>query len=223
MRTCGGEGAAAAIVVNGASSGPAWRTDFVHTSIDPRRNANDLEQTIVQSTNEPVIAMALAMDRDRLIGRDGAMPWHIPGELAHFKAVTLGKPILMGRKTFASIGKALPGRPNIVITRDADWSHEGVDVAHSLDQALTLGRRRADELGTDELVIIGGAAICREAMPVTSRFYLTLIDALYEGDTWLDAFDWSHWRELSRVSPDPATTGGVRIHYVELERLRNGA
>lgn len=169
--------------------------------------------------NEPLhIAMALAMDRQRLIGANGALPWRIPGELAHFKSVTLGKPIVMGRATFDSIGHALPGRPNIVVTRDADWRADGVQVAHSLEQALDVGRAQATTLGADEVVVIGGAALCREAMPLTTRFHLTLIDADYEGDTWLDAFDWQDWIERSRESPDPATTGGVPIHFLELER-----
>lgn len=167
----------------------------------------------------PNVAMALAMDRNRLIGREGELPWHIPGELAHFKAVTMGKPIVMGRKTFGSIGRALPGRPNLVVTRDATWGADGVTVVHSLEEALTTGRSLARERGADEIVVIGGAALCRDAMPLTTRFHLTLVDAEYEGDTWLESFEWEEWRELSRESPDPAVTGGVPVHYLELERL----
>jgi len=163
--------------------------------------------------------MALAMDRNRLIGADGAMPWHIPGEQAHFKAVTMGKPIVMGRKTFESIGRVLPGRPNLVVTRDAGWRHEGVGVHGSLGAAIEQGRDLAIASGADEVVIIGGAELCRDAMPDIARFHLTLVDAEFDGDTWLESFDWSHWREVSRQSPDPATTGGTPVHYLELERI----
>jgi len=167
----------------------------------------------------PVLSMALAMDRNRLIGANGALPWHIPGELAHFKRVTMGKPIVMGRKTFESIGRPLPGRPNLVVTRDARWRAEGVTAFTSLEAALEAGRQEAIASGVDELVVIGGAALCRDAMPHAERFHLTLVDAEFEGDTWLDTFEWSRWREVSRQSPDPESTGGTQVHYLELERL----
>ena len=167
----------------------------------------------------PVLALALAMDRNRLIGANGALPWRIPGELAHFKRVTMGKPIVMGRKTFESIGRPLPGRPNLVVSRDARWRAEGVTAFASLEAALEAGRRESIASGVDELVVIGGAALCRDAMPLAQRFHLTLVDAEFEGDTWLDTFEWSHWREVSRHSPDPAGTAGTQVHYLELERL----
>jgi len=169
--------------------------------------------------------MAMAMDRDRLIGKDDAMPWHVPGEQAHFKAITLGKPILMGRRTHESIGRPLPGRTNIVLTRDRDWRADGVVVAHSLDEAFERGRRIAREPDTraDEIVVIGGAALCRDAMAHTARLYLTVIDETFDGDTWLDAFDERDWREVSREEPDPAITGGYRIAYRVLERETSGS
>ena len=168
----------------------------------------------------PRVAMAMAMDRERLIGKDGGMPWHVPGEQAHFKRLTLGKPIVMGRRTYDSIGRPLPGRTNVVVTRDRDWRADGVRVAHSLDAALALARdvARAPETRADELVVIGGAALCRDVMDRVERLYLTVIDATFDGDTWLDAFDERDWREIERDSPDPETTGGHRIVYRVLER-----
>jgi dihydrofolate reductase len=166
----------------------------------------------------PKIAMALAMDVNRLIGKDGDMPWKIPGELAHFKAITLGKPVIMGRKTFDSIGRPLPGRLNIVVTRDNRWNAEGVLVTHSLEQALNKGRDRAVEDGVDEVFVIGGAGLCRDAMPVTERFYLTRVDKAYEGDTWLDSFNEDEWKEVQRRTPQTSDTGGIPIHYCVLER-----
>ena len=164
--------------------------------------------------SEPVIAMALAMDRNKLIGKAGGMPWHVPGEQAYFKSITLGKPIVMGRKTFESIGRPLPGRTNIVVTRNADWQAEGVLVGASFEQALVL----AQQTSPAEIVVIGGAGLCREAMPVTQRIYLSLIDHEFEGDTWFDSFHWEHWREISRRDSDPANSGGYRVAYLLLER-----
>ncbi len=167
---------------------------------------------------EPKIAMMMAMDRNRLIGRDGQIPWHIPGELAYFKAVTMGKPVIMGRKTYDSIGRPLPGRPNIVVTRNSDWAAEGVHVAAGLDEAVTKASALAVETQSDELMIIGGAVICREAMPVTQRLYLTVVDHEYEGDTWLDSFRWDDWQVVSEDVRDPETTGGLPVTYWVLEK-----
>jgi len=173
---------------------------------------------------DPRVAMMMAMDRNRLIGKDGGMPWHVPGELAYFKATTLGKPVLMGRKTHESIGRPLPGRTNVVVTRDRDWRAEGVLVAHSLEEALETGRGVAREPDTraEEIVVIGGAALCREAMALTERLYLTVIDHAFEGDTWLDSYDPAEWRELSRERRDPATSGGLDVVYLVLERTASG-
>lgn len=166
----------------------------------------------------PVIAMMMAMDKNKLIGQAGGMPWHVPGEMAYFKRVTLGKPVVMGRKTFESIGKPLPGRPNIVVTRDKDWRAEGVTIVHSLDDALVAGRYAAEQDSAAEIMMIGGAALCREAMPITRRLYLTVIDKAYEGDTWLDSFDWPDWTVVSEDPQDPAQTGGVPVTYWVLEK-----
>ena len=169
----------------------------------------------------PVVAMMMAMDRNRLIGQDGHLPWHVPGELAYFKSVTLGKPVLMGRRTFESIGRPLPGRTNVVVTRNPEWRAEGVEVARSFDEALATGRRVAGEADTraGEVVVIGGAGLCADAMPATERLYLTVIDHAFEGDTWLDSYDAGDWREVSCERRDPATTGGLDVRYLVLERL----
>ncbi len=196
--------------------------------------------------SEPaVIAMMMAMDRNKLIGRNGAMPWHIPGEQAYFKQVTLGKPVIMGRKTFESIGKPLVGRVNIVVTRNTRWEAEGVRVVHSLHEALQVGRQstlaslaasaavqtqpepdNSNQAATTqvtaanpgELMVIGGAALCRDAMPLTQRLYLTVVDHEYEGDTWLDSFSWNDWQRVSEDVRDPTTTGGLAVTYWVLER-----
>lgn len=188
----------------------------------------------------PRVAMMMAMDRNRLIGKEGGLPWHVPGELAYFKSVTLGKPVVMGRKTHESIGRALPGRTNIVVTRDVSWqTHDqgrdtardtardtcdepgtSVLAAHSLDEALAVGRQvaMAPATAAGELVIIGGAALCRDAMPLTERLYLTVIDKAFEGDTWLDSYQADEWHEVSSERRDPATTNGLDVVYRVLER-----
>ena len=159
------------------------------------------------------IAMIMAMDKNKLIGKDNGMPWHIPGEMAYFKKITLGKPVIMGRKTHESIGQALPGRQNIVVTRNNEWASAGIDAVTSVDAAIKLARRS----NTEEIMIIGGAASCEVAMPITERLYLTVIDEAYEGDTWLESYEADQWREISRE--DIAANESVpSFSYLVLER-----
>jgi dihydrofolate reductase len=172
------------------------------------------------NTDQVTVCMVLAMDRNQLIGNQGTMPWHIPGELAYFKSVTLGYPIIMGRKTFDSIGKALPGRLNVVVTRNKEWQAPGAVAVGSLEEALAVSKATVTDTQTPQVMIIGGAALCREAMPIIDRLYLTFIDHEYEGDTWLDSFDASQWQEVSRTDVDPATTNNIPISYRVLERPR---
>lgn len=164
--------------------------------------------------------MMMAMDTNKLIGANGGLPWHIPGELAYFKSVTMGKPVVMGRKTFESIGKPLPGRENIVVTSNESWQHDGVHTVSSTDEALTTASKIASnkETAANEIMIIGGAALCRELMPATERLYLTYIDKAFEGDTWLDCFHWHEWTEVSRETRDPDDTNGIAVSYLVLER-----
>lgn len=136
------------------------------------------------------------MDANKLIGADGGMPWHIPSELQYFKSVTMGKPLIMGRKTYESIGRPLPGRTNIVVTSQSDYAPEGVVVVHSLEEALAEAKLHLG--GEQEVMIIGGAAICREAMPLTKRIYLTELEQTFTGDTWFDSFEPTDWQEVSR-------------------------
>lgn len=170
--------------------------------------------------HQPVIAMMMAMDKNRLIGKDGGMPWHVPGEMAYFKRITTGKPIIMGRKTFDSIGKPLPGRTNIVVTRNTQWRAHGVLVAHDLDSAVQKARAvcQSEAAPADELVVIGGAGLCRDAMSLTQRLYLTVIDHAYEGDTWLDSFIWDQWSVVSEDVRDPTSTDGLPVTYWVLEK-----
>lgn len=149
---------------------------------------------------ETRITLVVAMDRERGIGVQNRLPWHLPEDLAHFKRVTSGHAIIMGRKTFDSIGRPLPNRRNIVITRDAAWRRDGVDAVTSLPQALTLA-------GSGEAFVIGGAEIFRLALPAASRMIVTEIDARFDCDTFFPAIDAARWTAASREPHHSAATG----------------
>lgn len=131
------------------------------------------------------VSLIWAMTRNRVIGRDNALPWHLPDEMRHFMRTTLGKPVIMGRKQFDSMGRPLPKRANIVMSRNADFAADGVTVVRDLDAAIAV----AQALGTDEAMVIGGAEIYALALPRADRLYFTLIDADLEGDTYFPQFD----------------------------------
>jgi dihydrofolate reductase len=151
------------------------------------------------------VALIAAVARNGVIGRDNQMPWRLPGELQYFKATTLGKPVVMGRKTFVSIGRPLPGRSNIVISRDRGYHADGVAVAHTLNEALALADVIAVRDGAAEIMVIGGAEIYRLALPLAQIIYLTEVLAEVEGDAWFPTVDWSQWRceEQRIVEGDP--------------------
>jgi dihydrofolate reductase len=140
----------------------------------------------------PRLVAVVAMAENGVIGVDNRLPWRLPADLRRFKAITLGKPVLMGRRTFDSIGRPLPGRQNIVLTQDPSWSAEGVVAAHSLGEALGAAGHAA------ELMVIGGAGVYALCWPHVERLELTLVHARPEGDTRLADFDWADWRELAR-------------------------
>lgn len=162
------------------------------------------------------IALIAAMADNRVIGRDGALPWRIPADLKYFKAKTMGKPVVMGRRTYDSIGKPLPGRPNIVVTSRGGDFPAGVDVALNIDAALDIARQRAREIGADEIMIIGGAALYEALLPHADRIYLTEVHEAVEGDTYFPAFDRSAWREIERDNRDDIHSAPVS--FVTLDR-----
>lgn len=158
------------------------------------------------------MTLVAAMAQDNVIGLDNAMPWHLPEDLKHFKATTLGKPVIMGRKTFDSIGRPLPGRQNIVITRQADWQHEGVTVVHSLPDALALAAN------VEEVCIVGGAEIYRQALPLADRLCLTHIDLAVAGDARFPAFPAEEWQPTEGEWQTAAN--GLRYRFVDYQRKR---
>lgn len=161
-----------------------------------------------------MLALVVAAAENGLIGRDNQLPWHLPADLKHFKTITLGKPVIMGRKTFASIGKPLPGRRNLVLTRDARFAADGVETVRSLEEAL---ERTAD---APEVMVIGGAEIFRLALPLAQRIYLTRVHATLEGETFFPALDESEWREIERREHPADEKNAHAMSFLTLERRR---
>lgn len=151
------------------------------------------------------LSLIVATANNNAIGRNNELPWHLPQDLKYFKSVTLGKPVIMGRKTFESIGKPLPGRTNIVVTRQKDWKFAGVLVAKSVEEALEIGqqfRNEQDNLA-EEIMVIGGAEIYRHALPIADRVYLTRIDANVDGaDAYFPELPTAQWKLASELAGD---------------------
>ena len=152
----------------------------------------------------PRIALIVAMAENRVIGRDGGMPWHLPQDLKFFKQTTMGKPMIMGRRTFESIGKPLPGRTTIVVTR-SDMDIPGVTICRSIADALDEGLRVAVASGADEVMVVGGGQIYADTMAMADRIYLTRIGMAVDGDTWFPELASDKWSLVQNV---PAKTEG---------------
>lgn len=150
------------------------------------------------------LSLIVAAAQNNVIGRDNQLPWHLPQDLKYFKATTLGKPIIMGRKTFESIGRPLPGRTNIVISRQSDWRAPGVVVAQTIEQAIALGQQLRDDhqQPVAEVMVIGGAEIYRHTLAVADRVYLTRVHAEVEGDAYFPELPDDQWQKISEVPGD---------------------
>ncbi|HET8904126.1 MAG TPA: dihydrofolate reductase [Saccharospirillum sp.] len=144
------------------------------------------------------IALMWAMARNGVIGRDNKLPWYLPEDLKYLKRVTTGKPVIMGRKTYDSIGRPLPNRTNIVVTRDASLTVPGVKVVTSLDDALELARAESVISDVEEVIVMGGAEIYAQALPYADRLYVTLVHAEVEGDAVFPPIDLDEYQELAR-------------------------
>jgi dihydrofolate reductase len=165
-----------------------------------------------------IISMVVAIGENRVIGLNGRLPWHIPSDLKLFKQITMGKPIIMGRKTWESIGRPLPGRPHVVITRDRIYKAAGAHVVHDLDQALSVAYDMAIALEEEEIMIIGGAEIYRLAMAKANRLYLTEVGLSPHGDAFFPDFDVDQWQEISRTAY-PSSDGTVSYSFVIREKI----
>jgi dihydrofolate reductase len=151
-------------------------------------------------------ALIVAMASNQTIGINNTLPWHLPHDLKYFKNVTMAKPIIMGRKTYESIGRPLPGRTNIVITRQSDYQAEGIVVVNSLQQALDKAEDISFVAGHEEVMVIGGAEIYQQALLQADRLYITHVDAEIEGDAFFPTVEWNDWQEFQREehAADPA-------------------
>lgn len=166
-----------------------------------------------------ILTLVAAVAENGVIGRGEALPWHISGDLKRFRAITWGKPILMGRRTFDSIGRPLPGRTTILITRDTAYTPpDGVLVATSLEAALEAGTVEAMRLGVDEMAVVGGAQIYAQALPHAGRLRLTEVHGAPQGDIHFPTFDRSLWRETGRDGPHKTEKDEFAFSFVDYER-----
>lgn len=158
------------------------------------------------------VSLIVAMANNRVIGINNTLPWHLPADLKHFKTLTMGHNILMGRKTYESIGKPLPGRTSVVITRNPNYTAEGVIIARSLEDAIVMCG------GDPEIYIIGGAELYRQAIQLADRIYLTEIELEITGDAHFTELDKNVWQESSRISHTPDEKNLHHYHFVTYDR-----
>lgn len=169
-----------------------------------------------------MLSMIIAAAENRVMGKDNQMPWHLPNDLQYFKRCTMGKPMIMGRKTYESLGKPLPGRPHIVITRQAGYqapnANEQVKVVSTLSEAIMAASELTADSDNKEIMVIGGAEICSLAFPQTQRLYLTQVHAEVDGDVYFPEFDLNEWREVSREDYSASENNPYDYSFVVLEK-----
>ena len=161
-----------------------------------------------------LIAVAAA---NNVIGRNNQLPWHLPGELSYFKATTMAKPVIMGRKTFESIGHPLSGRDNIVVSRNASYKAVGVKVVNNLKAAIALAQNSSPSSG--EIMVIGGAQLYAQALPMAERIYLTRVHSQFAGDAWFPELEQDQWHEVSRQDIAATAANPFAFSYLVLDRI----
>lgn len=181
----------------------------------PRRSVPDWDG--------PPIVIVAAIAANGVIGRDNRTPWHLPSDLAHFRALTFGKPLLMGRKTYESIGRPLPGRSTIVLSRQADFGANfsfptDVQVADNVTAALALAKAAAQARAVDEIILAGGTELFALLIDRVARLHLTLVDLSPEGDTYFPSIDWSQWQEVRREAHAPQKGDDAAFTFLDFER-----
>src|SRR5690554_8007694 len=165
-------------------------------------------------------ALIVAMSKNRVIGRNNHLPWHLPGDLKYFKQATMGRPIIMGRKTWDSIGRPLPGRMNVVISRNPEWSAPvGTVGATSLKEALKKAEAQAELEDREEVMIIGGGQIYVEALPVVDRMYITKVHAEVSGDAFFPEVNWNEWEEIGREDFSASDNNPYDYSFIVYQRL----
>ncbi len=167
----------------------------------------------------PKIALLVAVAENGVIGRDGALPWRLSTDLKLFRKLSMGKPLIMGRKTFASLQKPLDGRDNIVVTRDRSFAAEGAIVVHAMEEALRCARDFAERRCTGEIIVMGGAEIYRQTLPLADKIYLTRVNAAPEGDTRFPPLDMSQWRLIQEEAYEKGVKDDFGFTFLILERI----
>lgn len=163
---------------------------------------------------KPNLAAIVACAENRVIGNNNALPWHLPEDLKYFKQITMGKPMIMGRLTFESLGKPLPGRPHIVVTHQPHWSYPGVQTANTIEHALELGKQQACELGVEEVMIVGGANVYHQALPLLDILYVTEVHTEVDGDAFFPTINPSEWHEIERDGPYISDKNALPFSFV---------
>lgn len=170
----------------------------------------------MKNTSHPILSAILAMSENRVIGRNNQLPWHLPADLKHFKTITTGHSILMGRKTYESIGRPLPNRTNIIITRNATLQIPGCLVVTSIEQALHYAKKE-----NKEIFIIGGAEVYAQLLPMTDRIYLTLVHGQFTGDAFFPELNKKEWKEVDRVDHSADANNAYPYSFIRLERAES--
>lgn len=160
-----------------------------------------------------MLSIIVAYDRNKTIGKNNQLPWNLPRDLAYFKKVTMGHPIVMGRKTYESIGRPLPGRKNIIVTRNRDYKHEGCTVIHSIEEIKEIAQRE-----NGEVFVIGGAEIFKDVLQEADRLYVTYIDEEFHGDTFFPEIDFTKWKEISREKGMKDEKNPYDYYFIVYER-----
>lgn len=174
---------------------------------------------MIEDEIEKVIVVAHSLNR--VIGINNTLPWSLPADLAHFKKVTMGHPLVMGRKTYESIGRPLPGRTTIVVTRQNDWSADGVIVVHSLESAYEEGAKEAKRLNVNKIMLVGGADLYAQSISLIKRIVITVVNANISGDAVFPELNANDWKEVYREDFAGNETNTLGYSFVELERICN--
>jgi len=173
-------------------------------------------------SSQLVISMITAMTPERVIGRDNQLPWHLPADLQHFKKHTLNKSILMGRRTYESIGKPLPNRHNIILTKQTDFHADDCDIVNSLEHAIDSAKMNADNQH-NELMVIGGAQLYQLCLPYAKRLYLTIIHGEFSGDAFFPEHNLDEWQQMECVEREADDNNPYRMTFLTLENLNKNA
>lgn len=168
--------------------------------------------------SSPRLVLVVAVGENGVIGRNGELPWKIPGDLKRFQELTMGKPVVMGRLTFESMGGPLKGRLNIVITSNANYKAEGAVVVTSLKDALALAEKEAEKENAGEIAIIGGSVVFKETLPIAAKLEITEVHGAPEGDTFFPPFDRREWKEVRRDGPHQGEKDSLPYTFVTYER-----